>query len=57
MKAWHWLFLVLFSASGAVLSGCEQGPAERAGEKVDEAADEVGDEMEDAGDNVEDTID
>lgn len=35
------------------LGACErQGPAERAGEKIDEAAEEVGDSMEKAGDKL-----
>ena len=46
------LFLSLF------LVACEQeGPAERAGEKLDEAADDIGDGIEDAGDEVEDCLD
>lgn len=37
------------------LGGCEQeGPGERAGEKVDKAAEEAGEAMEKAGDKVKD---
>ena len=36
------------------LAGCEKGPAERAGEKVDNAAEKVGDKLEDAGDKIKD---
>lgn len=36
-----------------MLAGCEQqGPAERAGERIDEAAETVGDSLEDAGDEL-----
>ncbi|MGX5173147.1 hypothetical protein ACUR5C_03860 [Aliikangiella sp. IMCC44653] len=46
------LVLVLF------LSACEeQGPAEKAGEKVDEIAKDVGNEIEDACEKVKDTVD
>jgi hypothetical protein len=35
------------------LVGCEQeGPAEKAGKKIDRAADDAGDEVEDAGDKL-----
>lgn len=37
-----------------LLSGCDQGPAEKAGENVDEAMDQAGDSLEDAGDKVKD---
>jgi hyperosmotically inducible protein len=36
------------------LSACEQGPAERAGERVDRAADRAGDSLERAGDRAQD---
>ena len=36
------------------LAGCEQGPAEKAGENVDDAAENVGEALEDAGDSIED---
>ncbi len=36
------------------LAGCEQGPAEKAGENVDDAVDEAGESIEDAGDSIED---
>lgn len=36
------------------LAGCEEeGPAEKAGERIDEAAEKAGDEMEEAGDEIE----
>ena len=40
----------------AGLSGCEKGPAERAGENVDNAAKKAGDKIEDAGDKVKDAV-
>ena len=46
---------------GFVLAGCDDGPAENAGEAVDEAAENAGDTVEDAtekaGDAVEDATD
>lgn len=39
------------------LVACEQeGPAERAGEKLDEATENLGDQVEDAGDEVKDCL-
>jgi hypothetical protein len=46
--------------AGAALSvtACEhEGPAERAGKKVDNAAEKAGDAVEDAGDKVKDAVD
>jgi len=36
------------------LSGCEKGPAQKAGESIDDAADKVGESLEDAGDSIQD---
>ncbi|TVP78392.1 hypothetical protein [Thioalkalivibrio sp.] len=36
------------------LSGCEKGPAEKAGQSVDDAADKVGESLEDAADSIQD---
>ncbi|MCA1790636.1 MAG: hypothetical protein LC667_12495 [Thioalkalivibrio sp.] len=36
------------------LSGCEKGPAEKAGESVDDTVDNVGESIEDAGDSIKD---
>jgi hypothetical protein len=36
------------------LSGCEKGPAEKAGESVDDAVDRAGESLEDAGDSIRD---
>ena len=36
------------------LSGCEKGPAEKAGESVDDAVDNVGESLEDAGESIQD---
>jgi hypothetical protein len=38
----------------AALSGCERGPAEKAGENVDDAVDKMGESLEKAGDNIQD---
>lgn len=44
---------------GLSLSACvkKEGPAERAGKKVDKALEKIGDKIEDAGDKVEDAAD
>lgn len=34
------------------LSGCEKGPAEKAGESIDDAVDKVGESLGDAGDSI-----
>jgi hypothetical protein len=36
------------------LSGCEKGPAEKAGESVDDAVETVGESLEKAGDDIQD---
>lgn len=46
----------LLGLSGITL-GCEKGPAEKAGERIDDAADDVEDAVEDAGDEIEDATD
>jgi hypothetical protein len=50
------MFLLLcFSGFLFTFIGCEQqGPAERAGEKVDESMEKAGDKMERAGEKVQD---
>jgi len=45
--------IVMSFAIGA-LAGCEKGPAEKAGEKIDNAAKKVGEKVEDAGDKIKD---
>lgn len=63
MKATESILAALSSAAliGALslagLSGCEKGPMEKAGEKVDDAVEEAGDAIEDAGDKIEDALD
>lgn len=51
----------LLLAPWLALAGCDgcerEGPAERAGEKVDDAVEDAGDAAEDAGDKVEDALD
>jgi len=45
-------FALLFTAA------CEkEGPAERAGKKMDDAVEDVGDKLEDVGDKAEDAVD
>lgn len=41
------------------ITACErhQGPAERAGEKIDQAVDDMGDAIDDAADDIEDATD
>ena len=51
------LLLTLTAATPLVLTGCDEGPMEEAGEKIDDAADDVKDAAEDAADDVEDGID
>ena len=36
------------------LSGCEKGPAQKAGESVDDAVDTMGESLEKAGDSIQD---
>lgn len=50
------LLLVCFMGSLFGVVGCEQeGPAERAGEKVDESMEETGEKIEQAGENIQDS--
>ncbi len=45
-----------FAGSLFFVVGCEQeGPAERAGEKVDESMEKAGEKMEQAGENIQDS--
>jgi len=47
--------LSIFLAFTLVVAGCNnEGPAEKAGEKIDETVEDVGDAVEDAGDEIED---
>jgi hypothetical protein len=46
--------LALGLGTMAVVGCDDDGPAERAGEKVDRAADRAGDKVKDAGDRIED---
>jgi hypothetical protein len=38
----------------SALSGCEEGPAEKAGKAIDNAVDKTGQQIEKAGDKIED---
>ncbi|MCL4244723.1 MAG: hypothetical protein KJ002_06290 [Candidatus Dadabacteria bacterium] len=51
-KLRRFLFLILLGISAAGIYACpyNDGPAERAGERMDDAAEDVGDKMEDAAD-------
>jgi hypothetical protein len=40
----------------AALTGCEKGPAQKAGEDIDKAVDEVGEAMEKAGDDIREAV-
>ena len=49
------LILSIFLAVTLAVAGCNNdGPAEKAGEKIDETVEDVGDAVEDAGDEIED---
>mgnify|MGYP000569027678 CR=1 FL=1 len=51
------LALTLFGGA-TVLAACEEeGPAEKAGEKIDNAGEEMGEAIEEFGDSVEDAAD
>jgi hypothetical protein len=38
------------------LTGCEKGPAQKAGEDIDDAVDEAGEAMEKAGDDIREAV-
>jgi hypothetical protein len=42
---------------GLILSACEEGPGEEAGEAIDETAEEAGEAAEEAGEAAEDAAD
>lgn len=44
------LWLVVLVPLASALAGCEEGPAEQAGEAIDQAAEEAGDAVEQATD-------
>ena len=52
---WDILRIVLVAIFAVSLMACErEGPAERAGERIDEAVEKAGDELEKASDKIED---
>lgn len=54
-KSVYILCLLAFMCAGY---GCEsEGPAEKAGKKIDQTIEEVADSVEDAGDKIEDAAD
>jgi hypothetical protein len=54
-----WRAAMLAAAFGLLFTaGCEsEGPAERAGKKLDDTVEDAGDALEDAGDKAEDAVD
>jgi hypothetical protein len=48
--------LITMSFAIGGLAGCEKGPAERTGEKIDNAAKNVGEKVEDAGEKAKDPV-
>lgn len=58
MKRTRLLCLMIALAALPAIGACEkEGPAERAGKKIDEAAEKAADSAEDAADRVEDAVD
>ena len=58
MRRFRALALASLLAGTFALTACEkEGPAEKAGKKLDNAAEKAGDAIEDAGDKVEDAVD
>jgi hyperosmotically inducible protein len=50
-------YLLAMMIAAFLIVGCEkEGPAEKAGERVDEMAEDMGDAMDDASDSVKDTV-
>jgi len=56
MKSVLLIALLIFPLAGGLVACEKEGPAERAGEKIDEAVDEAGDKMEQAGEKVDDAV-
>lgn len=56
MKTLPILALLAFLFASLGITGCDmsEGPAEKAGEKIDNAVEETGDAIEDAGDEIRD---
>jgi len=54
-RSLKWLTTIFLSLGLlAFAAGCEEGPAERGGERLDEAMDDIRDAAEDAADEIED---
>jgi len=45
---------LVFGLLLVALSGCEKGPAQKAGESVDDAVEKAGESLEKAGDSIQD---
>ena len=56
MKIIKSLLLVSSLMGKLSITGCEKGPAEKAGEKMDKAAEKTADAAKDAGDAVKDAV-
>jgi len=56
MKKILFIALLILPLVGGLVACEKEGPAERAGEKIDDAVEEAGDKMEQAGEKVDDTV-
>jgi len=57
MKTKHIAYIAMGCAAAFAVTSCEkEGPAEKAGEKMDNAAEKAGDKVEDATDNAKDKV-
>jgi hyperosmotically inducible protein len=52
-----WLSMAILIGAVATFTGCNKGPAERTGEKVDRAVERTGDKLEDAAERAKDKVD
>lgn len=59
MKPFKLLSIAFLTTLAITVSGCEvnQGPAEKAGEKIDNAVEKTGDAIENAGDKIREKTD
>ena len=56
MKTIKSMLLVCTLLGVLSITGCEKGPAEKVGEKIDNAAEKTGDAVKDAGDKAKDAV-
>ena len=53
----HRMLIAGIFAAGALLAACEsEGPAEKAGERIDEAVESTGEKLEEAGDTAREKV-